>query len=31
MLGRPQVLLGLAMTVLGFAGVFAVFTYIRRS
>ena len=26
---RPQVLLGLAMTVLGFAGVFAVFTYIQ--
>ncbi|MET0338836.1 MAG: MFS transporter, partial [Caulobacter sp.] len=28
-LGRPQVLLGLLMTVLGFAGVFAVFTYIQ--
>ncbi|MDM0051702.1 MFS transporter [Variovorax sp. J22R115] len=28
-LGRPQVLLGLAMTVLGFAGLFAVFTYIQ--
>ncbi|MDB5686342.1 MAG: efflux protein [Rhizorhabdus sp.] len=28
-LGRPQVLLGLAMTVLGFAGVFTVFTYIQ--
>jgi MFS transporter, DHA1 family, inner membrane transport protein len=28
-LGRPQVLLGLAATVLGFAGVFAVFTYIQ--
>ena len=28
-LARPQVLLGLAMTVLGFAGVFAVFTYIQ--
>jgi len=27
-LGRPQVLLGLAMTVLGFGGVFATFTYI---
>lgn len=27
-LGRPAVLRGLAMTVLGFAGVFAVFTYI---
>jgi DHA1 family inner membrane transport protein len=27
-LGRPQVLLGLAMTVLGFGGVFAAFTYI---
>ncbi|TNJ34289.1 MFS transporter [Arenimonas terrae] len=26
---RPQVLLGLAMTVLGYAGVFAVFTYIQ--
>ena len=26
---RPQVLLGLAMTVLGFAGVFVVFTYIQ--
>lgn len=26
---RPQVLLGLLMTVLGFAGVFAVFTYIQ--
>jgi len=26
---RPQVLLGLAMTVLGFAGLFAVFTYIQ--
>ena len=29
MLARPQVLLGLAMTVLGFAGVFVVFTYIQ--
>ena len=28
MLGRPPVLLGLLTTVLGFAGVFAVFTYI---
>ncbi|GAA0765528.1 MFS transporter [Ideonella azotifigens] len=28
-LARPQVLLGLAMTVLGFAGVFALFTYIQ--
>ena len=28
-LARPQVLLGLAMTVLGFGGVFAVFTYIQ--
>ena len=28
MLGRAPVLLGLAMTVLGYAGVFAVFTYI---
>ncbi|APR79468.1 Putative drug efflux protein [Minicystis rosea] len=28
-LARPQVLLGLSMTVLGFAGVFAVFTYIQ--
>lgn len=28
-LARPQVLLGLATTVLGFAGVFAVFTYIQ--
>lgn len=28
-LARPQVLLGLAMTVLGFAGVFLVFTYIQ--
>ncbi len=28
-LARPQVLMGLAMTVLGFAGVFAVFTYIQ--
>lgn len=28
-LARPQVLLGLAMTVLGFAGVFVVFTYIE--
>jgi MFS transporter, DHA1 family, inner membrane transport protein len=28
-LARPQVLLGLAMTVLGYAGVFAVFTYIQ--
>jgi DHA1 family inner membrane transport protein len=28
-LARPQVLLGLAMTVLGFAGLFAVFTYIQ--
>lgn len=28
-LGRPQVLLGLAATVLGYAGVFAVFTYIQ--
>lgn len=28
-LGRPQVLLGLLMTVLGFAGVFTVFTYIQ--
>jgi MFS family permease len=28
-LGRPQVLLGLAMTVVGFAGVFVVFTYIQ--
>jgi MFS transporter, DHA1 family, inner membrane transport protein len=28
-LARPQVLLGLAMTVFGFAGVFAVFTYIQ--
>ncbi|WP_026641377.1 MFS transporter [Bordetella petrii] len=27
-LGRPQVLLGFAMTVLGFGGVFTVFTYI---
>ena len=28
-LKRPQVLLGLAMTVLGFGGVFAIFTYIQ--
>ncbi|MDG2520985.1 MFS transporter [Caulobacter segnis] len=28
-LARPQVLLGLLMTVMGFAGVFAVFTYIQ--
>jgi DHA1 family inner membrane transport protein len=28
-LGRPQVLLGLAMTVFGFAGLFTVFTYIQ--
>lgn len=28
-LARPQVLLGLLMTVLGFAGLFAVFTYIQ--
>ena len=28
-LRRPQVLLGLAMTVLGFGGVFAIFTYIQ--
>ncbi|MBA2964338.1 MULTISPECIES: MFS transporter [Ramlibacter] len=28
-LGRPQVLLGLAMTVAGYAGVFAVFTYVQ--
>lgn len=28
-LGRPQVLLGLAATVIGYAGVFAVFTYIQ--
>ena len=28
-LGRPQVLLGLAMTVVGYAGVFAVFTYVQ--
>jgi DHA1 family inner membrane transport protein len=28
-IGRPQVLLGLLMTVLGYAGVFAVFTYIQ--
>lgn len=28
-LGRGQVLLGLAMTVIGYAGVFAVFTYIQ--
>lgn len=28
-LARPQVLLGLAMTVLGFAGVFAFYTYIQ--
>jgi MFS transporter, DHA1 family, inner membrane transport protein len=28
-LARPQVLLGLLMTVLGYAGVFAVFTYIQ--
>ncbi|MDP9601123.1 UNVERIFIED_ORG: DHA1 family inner membrane transport protein [Variovorax paradoxus] len=28
-LARPQVLLGLAMTVLGFAGVFVVYTYIQ--
>lgn len=28
-LGRPQVLLGLLMTVLGFAGVFTVFTYVQ--
>lgn len=28
-LGRPQVLLGLAVTILGFAGVFLVFTYIQ--
>ncbi|HEY0199133.1 MAG TPA: MFS transporter [Rhodanobacter sp.] len=28
-IARPQVLLGLLMTVLGFAGVFAVFTYIQ--
>jgi DHA1 family inner membrane transport protein len=28
-LGRPQVQLGLAMTVLGFAGLFTVFTYIQ--
>jgi DHA1 family inner membrane transport protein len=27
--GRPQVLLGLAMTVFGFAGVFVVFTYVQ--
>ncbi len=30
-LARPQVLLGLAMTVLGFAGVFAVFTYVAAA
>ncbi len=28
-LGRPQVQLGLAMTVLGFAGLFTVFTYVQ--
>jgi len=28
-LARPQVLLGLAMTVVGYAGVFAVFTYVQ--
>jgi DHA1 family inner membrane transport protein len=28
-LGRPQVLLGLAMTVVGYAGVFVVFTYVQ--
>lgn len=28
-LARPQVLLGLAMTVIGYAGVFAVFTYVQ--
>ncbi|MEJ8809597.1 MFS transporter [Variovorax ureilyticus] len=28
-LGRPQVLLGLAVTILGFAGVFLVFTFIQ--
>ncbi|AUC94138.1 MULTISPECIES: MFS transporter [Bradyrhizobium] len=28
-LGRPQVLLGLAMTVFGFGGLFAVFTYVQ--
>ena len=28
-LARPQVLLGLAMTVLGYAGVFTVFTYVQ--
>ncbi|MBR0755067.1 MFS transporter [Bradyrhizobium jicamae] len=28
-LGRPQVLLGLAMTVFGFAGLFVVFTYVQ--
>ena len=28
-LARPQVLLGLAMTVLGFAGLFGVFTYVQ--
>jgi DHA1 family inner membrane transport protein len=28
-LGRPQVVLGLAMTVFGFAGLFVVFTYIQ--
>jgi DHA1 family inner membrane transport protein len=28
-IGRPQVLMGLAITVLGYAGVFAVFTYIQ--
>ncbi len=28
-LGRPQVLLGLAMTVLGYGGVFAVYTYVQ--
>jgi MFS transporter, DHA1 family, inner membrane transport protein len=28
-IGRPQVLLGLAMTVFGFAGLFVVFTYVQ--
>lgn len=28
-LGRPQVLLGLAMTVIGYAGVFVVFTFVQ--
>jgi len=29
LVGRPQVLLGLAMTVFGFAGLFVVFTYVQ--